>query len=169
METGQISIFRDQSSSTVFLMGVSKTRAAAGGQFGSNREQFAPRLYGSADAILVEQWLFIDANANIYQNEITPFASGGGDSLNRTGNTNTTYDYSISPYVSRRFKDVAELTLRYTWDDQYNTQDIVGDSSQQSVNFLLASVPGVSKFSWGLQGDYSKTSYADTPGQGSQQ
>ncbi len=119
-------------------------------------------LSGSADAILVENWFFIDSTVSISQNEITPFASGGNDSFNRTGNTNTTYDYSVSPYIARRFKDTAELNLRYTWDDQFNTADAVEDSSSESAQALLGSVPGVSKYSWGLQGDYSKVSYDDS-------
>jgi hypothetical protein len=139
-----------------------------GGQYG-DREQFSPRLSGSADAILIENWLFIDANTSISQNEVSPFVSGGNDSLNRTGNTNTTYSYSVSPYISRRFKDFAILDLRYTWDDQYNSTDVVGDSSQERVNASFGSVPGVSKLSWGLQGDYSKVKYSDRPGRDTNQ
>ncbi len=135
-------------------------KGCSGGQFG-DREQFAPRLRGSADAILLENWFFIDSTARISQNEVTPFASGGSDSFNRTGNTNTTYDYSVSPYIARRFKDTAELNLRYTWDDQFNTADAVEDNSRESAQALLGSVPGVSKYIWGLQGDYSKVSYED--------
>jgi len=127
-----------------------------------DREQYTPRMNGRADAILIEHWLFIDATAHIDQNAVSPFVSGGDDSLNRTGNTNTTYRYTVSPYISRRFKDAAVLNLRYTWDDQYNTTDIVGESSEQSVRFNLGSVPGLSSFSWGLQGDYSKVNYSGT-------
>lgn len=137
-------------------------RGCTGGSFG-NREQFAPRLNGNADAIIVENWFYIDATAYINQNQVTPFASGGGDSLNRTGNTNTTYSYSVSPYLARRFKDAAEMNIRYTWDDQYNTTDAVRDSSQESWQALINSVPGISSFSWGVQGDYSNVSYSNSP------
>ena len=133
----------------------------SGGSFG-NREQFAPRLNGSADAILIDQWLFIDSTANISQNQVTPFASGGSDNFDRTGNTNTTYSYSVSPYIARRFKDAAEVTLRYTFDDQYNSADAVRDSSEERAQVLISSVSGVSKYSWGLQGDYSKVSYSNS-------
>ena len=136
-------------------------KGCTGGNFG-NREQFAPQLNGSADAILVENWFYIDSTAGISQNEVTPFASGGSDSFNRTGNTNTTYDYSVSPYLARRFKDTAELNLRYTWDEQFNSTDAVEDSTGERAQALLGSVPGVSKYTWGLQGDYSKVSYDDS-------
>ena len=129
-----------------------------------NREQFAPSLSANAGAIMVENWLFLDARANITQNSVTPFARGGNDPLNTNGNTNTTYDYAISPYIARRIRDLAVINLRYTWDDQVNSADVVGDSSEQRVDALLESVPNRSKFNWGLQGNYSKVSYSDTPG-----
>jgi len=126
-----------------------------------NRKQFAPRLSANADAILVEDWLNIDANAYIYQTDVTPYAAGGGDSLNRTGNTNTTTYYTVSPYVARRFKDVAELLLRYTWDEQFNSEDAVRDSTEESVLFTLGSDPATAAFIWGLQADYSNVKYGD--------
>ena len=133
-----------------------------GGYLG-NREQFAPRLNGSADAILVDNWLFMDATAYIDQNQVTPYASGGGDSFNRTGNTNTTYNYSVSPYIARRFKNLAEMNLRYTWDEQYNTANAVRDSTEESAQAILGSVAGESRYIWGVQGDYSNVSYSGSP------
>jgi hypothetical protein len=132
----------------------------------NNRQQFAPYGNARADAVLIEDWLFIDADASADQNSVTPYAAGGGDSLDRTGNTNTTYRYSVSPYIKRRFKDAADLTLRYTYDDQFNSKDLVGDSSEQSALLNLASGPSFSPYSWGLQGDYSKVEYSDRPGLG---
>ena len=129
------------------------------------RDNYFPRIIGNAFAELVEQWLYLDASVNVSQNDVNPFAPGAGDPEDRTGNTNTTYRYSISPYVSRRFKDAANLLLRYTWDDQYNTKDVVGDSSRQNVQFRLDSVPGTSKFSWGLQADYDEIDYSERAGQ----
>ncbi len=133
-------------------------KGCTGGNFG-NREQFAPQLNGTADAVLIENWFYVDSTARIAQNQVTPFASGGSDSFDRTGNTNTTYSYAVSPYIARRFKDTAQLNLRYTWNDQFNSANAVEDSSQESAQASLGSVPGVSKYSWGLQGSYSKVSY----------
>jgi hypothetical protein len=113
---------------------------------------------------LVEQWLFINADVTASQNDVSPFVSGGGDTADRTGNTNTTYRYSINPYISRRFKDVANLLQSYNYDDQYNTKDIVGDSSQETWLLTLGSGPVFSPLSGSLQGDYQTTDYTDTPG-----
>jgi len=132
------------------------------GEF-TNRTQFAPRMNAGADSVLVEDWLFIDADASISQGGISPFVGGGEDTLNRRGSANTTYRYSISPYVSRRLKDTAELNLRYTWDEQYNSTDLVGDSQQQTVAFTLGSVAGATDISWGLEADYDKLKYGNRP------
>lgn len=129
-----------------------------------DREQYRPNLNATGDAILIENWLFIDADATISQNSVSPFIAGGADPEDRTGNTNTTARYSVSPYVARRFKDVANLLLRYTYDDQYNSKDIVRDSSQQTVLLSLDSIPGSSKFFWGLQADYDNINYPETVG-----
>lgn len=126
-----------------------------------NRKQFAPRLNAAADVILVEHWFYFDANGYVDQNAISPFLSGGGDGLNTTGNTNTTTDYSLSPYLSHRFKDVADMLLRYTWSDQYNSSDFVRDSSEESVLFTLGSNPAVASFFWGVQANYSNVKYGD--------
>ena len=137
-----------------------------GGSF-NNREQFAPQLRGNANAVLMENWVYLDTDAVISQNQASPYVSGGGDSFDRTGNTNTTYNYSVSPYIQRQFKDVAELNLRYSWDEQYNTVNLVGDSTEQSAGMTFGSIPGASKYIWGLQGDYSKVDYSETPITGS--
>lgn len=132
-----------------------------------DRNQFSPRLNGTADAILVDQWLYVDASANVYQSEVTPFINGGGDSLDRTGNTNTVTNYSVSPYIVRRFKDLAIFNLKYTWDEQVSSVDVVGDSVDQRAEASIKSVAGTSRWSWGLQGSYSDVDYSDTTGRDS--
>lgn len=126
-----------------------------------DRDRYMPTLVARGDAVLIDQWLFFDADATSSQNEVNAFASGGDDSADRNGNTNTTYRYSASPYISRRFKDAGDLYLRYTYDDQYNTKDIVGDSTKNSANMLLSSGTSISPVSVSLQGDYSKVKYSD--------
>lgn len=137
-------------------------KLGCGNQALGNRKQYSPRVSGRGDAILVEDWLFIDGSVRAYQNEISAFATGGGDSLDRAGNTNTTYSYQLSPYLQRRFRDVAQAYLRYTWDDQYNTADIVRDSSEQQVQASLGDVPGTSRFFWEVAGRWSEVDYSDT-------
>ena len=42
-----------------------------------DRDQYSPQLSAAADAVLVENWLFFDADATVSQNEVSPFLPGG--------------------------------------------------------------------------------------------
>ncbi len=139
-----------------------KSNNCGSGDLDRDRDRTLPSLSARGDAVLIDQWLFIDADSTSSQNSVNAFASGGDDRADRTGNTNTTFRYSVSPYISRRFKNAADLYLRYTYDDQYNTKDIVGDSSKNSANLLLSSGARFSPISVSLQGDYSKVDYAES-------
>lgn len=130
---------------------------------GSNRQQFAPRLRANGNLTAIDNWLYLNANAGAYQERIDPFRAGGDDGLNRTGNTNTVYRYGISPYINHRFKDLANLSVRYDWKDQQSSEDIVGDSERQSVSASLVS-PGQSLLIWGVEGQYSETTFTETTG-----
>jgi uncharacterized protein (PEP-CTERM system associated) len=128
-----------------------------------NRNQFAPRLFGTSEAILIRDWLYLDAYAEMRQNAANPYQSGG-DALDRTGNTNTTSSYGVSPYLSRRIKNVAELKLRYRWDEQFNSQDTIADSTSQNFQFELSSNPDISNFFLGLQADDDTVEYSGARG-----
>lgn len=139
-----------------------RDNGCGGGDF--ERDTLLPNINAAADAILIDQWLFIDADATASQNEVSSFVAGGDDRADRRGNTNTTYRYSISPYIARRFKDLADFLLRYTYDDQYNTKDIVGESTENSALARIDSGTAFGPLSFGVEGNYSKVDYDDTPG-----
>lgn len=128
----------------------------------SDREQFAPRLRGDANTQVVADFLFLDVAGYIDQNSVNPFLPGGDDSLNRRGNTNTTYRYSISPYVDWDIGNSANTYLRYTYDDERNSEDQVADSDEELVDFALTSLPTDARFSWGLQANYDRVNYDES-------
>ncbi|WP_439136193.1 TIGR03016 family PEP-CTERM system-associated outer membrane protein, partial [Pseudomaricurvus sp.] len=135
---------------------------------GSNDDNFNPSLNGSGNVELVSNLLYVDGTARIQQNSIDPFQASGDTNLNRNGNRNTTYDYSISPYLTHRFNDVAQVYLRYTYDNQENSESVVGNSDQQLVTASVSGIPGRSKLSWSVLGSYQKISYdeeSSTPNQ----
>jgi uncharacterized protein (PEP-CTERM system associated) len=126
----------------------------------NDAERFNPQLRFTSNAILVEDWLFFDARAFADQNKVNAFGRGEDD-LNGTGNTNTTVSYTLSPYIQRRFKDQAELLVRYTYDDQYNSDEFVEDSSSDRWNARLSSGSDFYPLSFGLNGNYRKVEYED--------
>jgi hypothetical protein len=138
-----------------------KDDECAGG-FDSDREQFAPDLHGSASATLIEDWLKIDAKGRADQNEVSPYFGSSSDNLNRNGNTNTYYLYSVSPVLSRRLKnDIAKFNLRYTYDEILNSSDDVSDSTSNTFVTNLTN-GGESQISWNLKGNYRRVSFSET-------
>ncbi len=131
------------------------------GGFDSNREQFAPNINAVGSAKLIEDWVTVSANATANQNEVSPFVAGGVDELNRNGNTNTFYRYSVSPVVSRRLKGAAKYNVRYTYDEVINTQDVVSDSTSNAVSANLANDKS-SQVSWNWLGNYRKVEFSDS-------
>ena len=72
----------------------------------------APRLRLLSQNQLAGDWLFFEARAFAGQNLVNVFAPGGGDELNATGNINTTYGYSLSPYIRQSFGSKYEALIR---------------------------------------------------------
>lgn len=125
-----------------------------------DRQNFFPSISAAGSTILVDQWLTLDATLRADQNEVSSALPGSGDDLNRNGNTNTFYRYSISPTLKRRLKNKAFYTLRYAYNDQINTSDAVSDSTQHAVMTSLANGSD-SRVSWDLSGRYSRVEYND--------
>lgn len=139
--------------------------SGGGGGLGfGEKESPAPRLRFTGNAIIIEDWLFLDADAFVDQNKINPFGVGGGDNINGTGNTNTTLRYGVSPYISRRVTDTADLLLRYRYDEVVNSENsgFIDDSTGQSAQLDLGTRSQSSKFSLGVSANYSKVDYGDT-------
>jgi len=125
-----------------------------------DRQNFFPSISAAGSTVLIDQWLTVDATLRADQNEVTAALPGSGDDLNRNGNTNTFYRYSVSPTLRHRLKNKAFYTLRYSYDDQINTSDQVSDSSRHAVLTSLAN-GDESRVSWDLAGRYSRVEYND--------
>jgi uncharacterized protein (PEP-CTERM system associated) len=133
---------------------------------GGDTDPFNPRIRADADAELVEDFFFIDADLSSNQSTIDPFSSTGGSQLNDNDNVTTTYNYSVSPYIVRHFGQTADFQLRYTYDDQINRGDELSDSVRESVLATLQSGKDFSRISWTLTGDYQETEFDDNDSTG---
>lgn len=130
------------------------------GQDLGNRQNFFPNISAVGSTVVIDNWVNLDATLRADQNEVTSALPGSADGLNRNGNTNTFYRYSISPSMKRRLKNQAIYSLRYTYDDQINTADSVSDSSRHAAVTSLSN-GNSSRVSWGLSGIYSRVEYND--------
>jgi hypothetical protein len=123
-----------------------------------------PALNGNANAELIDQILFFDVSSTINQNRVDPFRSTGDDAVSRSqsDNVTTTYSYTLSPYLVGRINSFADMELRYSYDEQWNSESDVSDSSRQAVSFNLNSGRDFAIFDWGLVGNYSKVDTDDS-------
>ncbi|MGB2221144.1 TIGR03016 family PEP-CTERM system-associated outer membrane protein [Neptunomonas phycophila] len=124
----------------------------------SDEGHFNPRLGASANAELVEQTVFLDTSANVTQNTVDAFRSSGIDSLNDTNNSNTTYNFQISPHTRSHFANVADLRTRYTFNHQSNSSDDVNSSKSHGLNANLSSGTDFHRFDWNVAASYKDTS-----------
>ncbi|SIS47583.1 TIGR03016 family PEP-CTERM system-associated outer membrane protein [Neptunomonas antarctica] len=156
--TPNISVQANGARANLSLTGSLEANTGGGGSNSIN-----PRLGASADAEVIEDFVFIDTSANITQNTVDAFSPSGVDSLNSTENTTNTYNYNISPYFTQRFKGAAEVTGRYTYNYQLNSSADVDDSSSQAVMLGVNSGSDFTQFTWGSTVNY-KDSNSDTTG-----
>lgn len=78
--------------------------------------RIAHQLNASATGELLENFLFLDAKAAMFQQNASLFGGQAVDNVNRIGgNRADIRSYSISPYIRHRFGDIATTELRYAY------------------------------------------------------
>lgn len=119
-----------------------------GGGLGS-REKFSPKFRANASTILIDEWLQLGFNAHVDQQEARFSSAGGNDDLDRRGNRNNFYRYSISPTLSHRIGTFAKFNLKYSYDQKFNSEDNIADTTRQLVSLGIDKTT-LSDFSLGL-------------------
>lgn len=132
-----------------------------------NREAFVPRVTFLQSFEAVENLLFLEADASAFQNAINPFASGADDNINGTGNTNISYRWGVGARLERQFNESWAMFARYGYNEQYNSVNrLIGDSQEDRFEFDFGKIPGVSRFAYGIRGQYNEITFdgsADRP------
>lgn len=99
-----------------------------------NNDQKSLNAIGKAE--LIEQWLFLDASANIAQRPTSVFGTQSvGNELVNNNNSQTT-SYQWSPYIQGRFIGAADYELRYR------------NSRTTAVTGLYSTASGVDAQAW---------------------
>ncbi|MFT4517670.1 MAG: hypothetical protein ACI9JM_000047 [Halioglobus sp.] len=131
-----------------------------GGSLGG-RSQLNPNLRANGSSILIKDWLSVKATGRVDQKEISSAFAGGNDDLNRRGNMNTRYRYSIAPTLSHRIGNSMTGNLRYSYDQLFFSEDVQAESSRQGVSGGINS-RGSSQYSWGLSARSTEVVYEST-------
>lgn len=124
-----------------------------------NNHQNFLNAAGTLEAL--ENWLFIDANASISQQNLSAFRGATYSSVdtNNSNNTTETSTYRLSPYFRGMFGSSAEYELRYnlakTTSDESNTYD----TETRALVAKLKGTPRLSKFGWALDASTQKSEF----------
>jgi uncharacterized protein (PEP-CTERM system associated) len=109
-------------------------------------------LDATANVEAVENWLFIDANAAITQQAISPFGPQPIlNNENRNTNRAETYTYRISPYIRGIVASAADYELRYSRAATRASGTQAGDSSVEEWALNLRGLrPIIARLGWEL-------------------
>jgi uncharacterized protein (PEP-CTERM system associated) len=130
-----------------------------GGSAGHNN--FQNYLNADGKAELMDDFMFIDGNANINNVSTSAFGPQALSSSYATNNRTEVRSYSISPYIRKRLDSLAQGELRYT--HQGMTSDTVGfaDYVSDRLNANLSSGEAYHTLGWDLAGSTQESRYTD--------
>lgn len=125
----------------------------------NENDRLVNTLSASGNLEAVESFFFIDAQGNVTQNFISPFAARPADIATVTDNRVETRTFSLSPYVrGQLFGGYAyELRNRNTW----TTADSALVSKIHTRQWSGSLASPISLFGWGVDGSSSDISYDD--------
>jgi uncharacterized protein (PEP-CTERM system associated) len=116
---------------------------------GTNRT--ARRLAADARGKLIDDFLYIDANANRSQQNISPFGQTYVGNTYASANRTEVTTWRVSPYVVHRFDALATLETRYTRDAVDAGRTGLGNTTGDSLSVKLDSGTAFRKVGWGVQ------------------
>lgn len=124
-----------------------------GGTYGATQD-----LSANAKAKLINELLFLDANASIGQRDASAF----GPLLQSTGNGFATANATevktarVSPYLKERFGPYANAELRYAYDRVTSSTAGLNNTIGNTLSLNVASGSAFRQLGWGVQASKSK-------------
>ncbi|MEO7577987.1 MAG: TIGR03016 family PEP-CTERM system-associated outer membrane protein [Massilia sp.] len=109
---------------------------------------------------LIQDFLYLDANATRAQQNVSAFGPQGGGNNYSSANKAEVSTYRIAPYVMHRFGSSADLQVRYTRDSVDGGTSGLGNSKSETASFSLATGPTFRTLGWTL--DYNRQQLHDS-------
>ncbi|BBP02813.1 hypothetical protein TPL01_02450 [Sulfuriferula plumbiphila] len=122
----------------------------------SNYNALNHQLYAAANAELLKDFLFLDANTAISQQNLNALAPVGFGNTNAPKNLTTVGTYSISPYIKKRFDSFADANLRVSQSGVYYDTQGISNTVSDSVVGALTSGSAFNDLFWGINYSYNK-------------
>ncbi|MFZ6748719.1 TIGR03016 family PEP-CTERM system-associated outer membrane protein [Undibacterium sp. Ren11W] len=118
---------------------------------GSNNDSKTDHLLSAnANAVLSDDLFFLDANANITQQNLSPFGQVTNNNINLTNNQTEVRTYSVSPYFRRKFDNNFIAELRYTRDSVSSDTQLYSNSKGDSFRANINSGSAFKSVKWGV-------------------
>jgi uncharacterized protein (PEP-CTERM system associated) len=95
------------------------------------------QLSATANAELLDDWLFLDARSSISRQNVSAFGPQAFDNLQRTDNQSTVRANRISPFVRHHFRSFATAELRYSHETVSSSNNFF-DVGTDALLFNLA-------------------------------
>ncbi len=123
-------------------------------------------LLGGGTAELIDELLYLDARAAIFQQTVDPTGAQAANADSNASNQNarTVRTYSLSPYLVNRIGSFAQSQLRYSFDQ--TRQGSAGTSTSHTLSENLKSGDDFSRFRWETDLRASETKASNTSNTG---
>jgi len=124
-------------------------------RFNEETKDVFHQLNAKGNAELVQQLLFVDTSAAVFQSNVSLLGPQADSNINNTGNRTNVRTFLISPYLHHAFGNYAQGEARLTYST-VNTDSTGSLSNSQAtgVNLSLGSGPSFKLYTWNLA--YSK-------------
>jgi uncharacterized protein (PEP-CTERM system associated) len=109
-------------------------------------------LQAALKAKVIEDLLFLDADATRSQQAVSAFGPQVADNLYSANNRSEVSLWRVSPYLVRRIGSSADLVMRYTRDSVRTSVTGYGNTQGEDANLTLSS-RGDQRIGWTLQYD----------------
>jgi uncharacterized protein (PEP-CTERM system associated) len=117
----------------------------------SGTNKVARQLQAEARAKLIDDVLYLDANAARAQQNVSPFGQVVVNNNYASANRTEVATWRLSPYLVHRFGNTAKAELRYTRDSVDAGHTGLGSTDGNTLSFMLNSGTAYRKLGWGLQ------------------
>ena len=128
-----------------------------------NGTELLQNLRGTLQAELVEDLLYVDANAAISQQSSDIFGAPVIDNYSSPSNRSQARTLTLSPYLKHRFGNFAQGELRYARDRTSSSNSGLSNTNDDRESFALNSGTDFHTLTWGLTGSHQKIDFAGSP------
>jgi len=126
-----------------------------------NENSTSHQLNASGNVELLQDFLFFDTKASIYEQNISSFAPSPTNNTTISDNSTNVRIMSFSPYLVNHFGSIASSVLRYTHEtvDTSKRNLLAGDTNKLTLDINSGS--SFRLLSWGLQFSDQKIAHRD--------